>query len=119
MQSKIRLVQDKARDVGMDETQVKLLLGMIDHESGGTWDENVTGDGGCSRGIAQWNKCAKRIAPETFNEQVDLIVEEMDKKFREFDNPRAVSKHNGPALDFIPEYYSKVLVSSEQFNYNQ
>ena len=99
----------------MTDYQAKLVLGMIDHESAGTWDENVVGDGGCSHGIAQWNACVGRIAPETFDGQVDLIVDEMREKFSLYDDLIAVTKHNRPVSNVVTAYTYKVIKSSNLF----
>ena len=103
------------RDSGMTDEQSKLVLGLIDHESAGTWDENTVGDSGCSHGIGQWNACAGRIAPKTFDEQAQLIVTEMQDKFNKFNNNIAITKHNCPACNGTINYTLKVIKSSKQF----
>lgn len=99
----------------MTDYQAKLVLGIVDHESAGTWDENVVGDSGCSRGIAQWNACVGRIAPKTFGEQADLIVSEMKEKFDKYDDLIAVTKHNRPVSNTVTAYTYKVIKSSNLF----
>jgi hypothetical protein len=115
VQKKISSVYVKCREAGMTDYQSKLVLGLIDHESAGTWDENTVGDSGCSHGIGQWNACVGRIAPATFSEQVDLIVTEMKDKFQKYDNNIAITKHNCPACSGAINYTYKVIKSSNQF----
>lgn len=117
MLQKINYVQKIGYEAGFTQDQMRLVLGLIDHESGGTWSETAKGDQGCSIGIAQWNKCVGRIAPKTFEEQANLIVQEMARKFAEFSDLVAVSKHNAPAWDYNTNYVNRVVKSSKLFNF--
>lgn len=116
IQKKIEYVNKLARQNNLTDEQIKLVLGLIDHESGGTWDETVKGDHGCSVGIAQWNKCVGKIAPQTFEKQAELIVAEMTDKFSQFTDLVAVSKHNAPAWDYNANYVNRVVKSSKMFD---
>jgi len=115
VQNKIHYVDQLAVNAGLDLDQRKLLLGLIDHESAGTWSETVVGDNGCSTGIGQWNACAGRLAPETFEKQAELIVAEMADKFSSNTNEWAVSKHNAPYGSYKTSYVNKVITSSKNF----
>ena len=120
VQKKIAYVYTEAKANGFTDNQAKLLLGLIDHESIGTWDENISNCGNpekeCSIGIAQWNKNAGRYAPETFEEQVALIIKEMKIKFDLHTDLIAITKHNCPACNYILPYTNKVITSSNLFN---
>ena len=115
VQKKIRHVQDLAMSAGYTSAQIRLLLGLIDHESAGTWDEKVVGDGGCSIGIAQWNKCAGNIAPTTFEEQAKDVVQRMKAKFEAHSDDIAIGKWNAPAWSSNPAYVKEVRESSLLF----
>lgn len=119
VQAKIAYVDQINIGLGMTDKQRKLVLGLIDHESAGTWSETIKGDNGCSTGIGQWNACpgSRRQAPKTFNEQAQLICTEMKAKFDEFPDEIAVGKHNAPAWDSNPRYTAKVIKSSKLFNF--
>lgn len=116
MQNKIREANRRFYEIGMTEEQVKWTIALIDHESAGTWSETIKGDKGCSTGIAQWNACAGRKAPPTYEEQVKLIGDEMLAKYKEFTIEVAVGKHNAPAWNSNPNYVAKVKRSMLSFN---
>jgi len=116
VQEKIHYVDSLAIQSGLDLEQRKLLLGLIDHESAGTWSETIVGDNGCSIGIAQWNNCVGNIAPNIFEEQAQKIVNEMVDKFSQNSNLWAVSKHNAPYGSYRTTYVNKVIESSKLFN---
>lgn len=103
----------------MTDYQSKLVLGLIDHESAGTWNENTSNclnpAKECSTGIAQWNQNAGRYAPDTFEEQVELIVREMKEKFDKYDDLIAITRHNQPSAYYQTQYTNKVILSSKQF----
>lgn len=115
-QEKVKKVYTLARSEGMTIEQSTIVLGLIDHESAGTWDENVKGDNGCSKGIAQWNKCVGRVAPKTFEEQAQKIVDEMAEKFSKHNIRKAISLHNAPGYKGeMTVYVNKVLKSTSLF----
>lgn len=101
----------------MSEEQVLWTAYLVDHESAGTWSETILGDGGCSKGIAQWNSCpgSERKAAPTFEAQVDQIGEEMLAKFQLFPIKTAISKHNAPAWDYNAPYVARVQAASINF----
>lgn len=99
----------------MTSEQVRWTLALIDHESAGTWSPNIKGDNGCSTGIAQWNACSGRQAPATYEEQVELIGNEMLKAYNEFDLKTAIGKHNAPAWDSNLKYVAKVETTLNLF----
>lgn len=119
VQAKIAYVDQINIDLGLTDHQRKLVLGLIDHESAGTWSETIKGDNGCSTGIGQWNACpgSNRHAPKTFNEQAQLICKEMKDKFDRFPDEIAVGKHNAPAWSSNPRYTAKVIKSSKLFSF--
>jgi len=94
-----------------------LTLGLIDHESAGTWDPNIVNrtTKEYSTGIAQWNQYAGRYAQPGFNAQAKQIVDEMKQKFDKYNDTVAVTRHNCPACNHPIAYTSKVLKSAEQF----
>jgi hypothetical protein len=118
VQEKIRYANQELRERNLTDQQVLYTLALIDHESAGSWSETIVGDGGCSIGIAQWNKCVNRKAPVTYEEQVQLIADEMASKFAEFDDLTALGKHNAPAWDYNKNYINKVLESAKNFKSN-
>jgi hypothetical protein len=115
VQEKILYANQALRERGLTDQQVLYTLALIDHESVGSWSETIVGDGGCSIGIAQWNKCVGNIAPATYEEQVQLIADEMASKFAEFDDLTALGKHNAPSWDYNEKYINKVLESAKNF----
>ena len=90
------------------------IVALVDHESAGSWDPAIVGDGGCSVGIAQWNWCVKRRAPKDFNGQVAQIISEMGAKFARHTLDDSTCMHNSPAMK-CGNYVSKVLASETNF----
>lgn len=115
VQAKIKSLQEICYSKGMTQEQVLWTTALVDHESGGSWNEKEKGDGGCSIGIGQWNKCVGRIAPPTFNNQADLICSEMKQKYDRFGIKTGVGKHNAPAWNSNPKYLKRVERSTHEF----
>ena len=115
---RIQYFQEKAYESGMTQSQVKWLTGMVDHESAGSWDENIKNHTAKehSVGIAQWNLYAGRKAPSTFEAQVDLVIEELGARFKNETIESAIGHHNMPNWDSNPVYVGKVRKAMEQFN---
>lgn len=118
IQAKIKRLNEVMCEKGFTDDQRKWVLGLADHESGGTWSETVKGDNGCSTGIGQWNACpgSGRIAPPTFEEQVQLLTDEFKDKFSKHPIETAIGKHNAPAWDSNPRYVNRVRKSVALFN---
>jgi len=115
VQEKIRTANGILYGLGMSSEQVHWVIALIDHESAGTWDENVTGDNGCAKGIAQWNNCVGNYGPKDFNGQVKQVGEEMMTRFYFFPLKIAIGKHNAPNWDSNPRYVSKVEATTKIF----
>jgi uncharacterized protein YeaO (DUF488 family) len=101
----------------MTSNQIKLTLGLIDHESAGTWSPTIVNHTAkeYSTGIAQWNQYAGRYAQEGFEAQAQQIVDEMSDKFKKYSDLIAVTKHNCPRCNNQIAYTAKVKASSNQF----
>ena len=115
LNKKIEYFQEQAYSKDYSEEQVKWMVALIDHESAGSWDENIIGDSGKSRGIAQWNKYAGRIAGKTYEDQVEQFLNEFKPYVDKFDIKVAVGKWNAPAWDSNPAYIAKVKNSMINF----
>jgi hypothetical protein len=115
VQSKIRQLQEICYSKDMNEEQVLWTLALVDHESGGSYDENVVGDYGNSHGIGQWHAPSGRYAPPTYEEQAHKICDEMKTKYDEYPILTAITKHNCPACWERWVYINKVKAAKENF----
>ena len=115
VQVKICTVYRLARAYALTANEALAVVGLIDHESAGTWSPTVRGDGGCSIGIAQWNSCVGRRAPASFEAQARLIITEMRDKFAANPLNHAICLHNSPAGRCNRDYVAKVLAAKAQF----
>ncbi len=98
--------------------QTKIVEGLIDHESAGTWSETVKGDGGLAKGIAQWHVSSGRSAAPTYEGQVKQIIKEMKLKFARYPEELAITAHNCPrcaARGQTTPYTANVYLSANQF----
>ena len=101
------------------------MVYQIDHESAGTWDEDIVGDSGCSLGLAQMYWCPNnwkvynRVSGQSWEKQVDEYV----KRFVGYlektgDIKLAIVWHNRPASasrGIVTNYYYKVIKSQHAF----
>lgn len=108
---------------------IPYLTGQIDHETGGTWDENVKGDYGCSVGLPQIYTC-KGGYPELANHpqlydydwQIEWYLDRMERFIDLYgdDIEKVISAHNAPgwaAAGLINRSYVKrVKASAQLFN---
>lgn len=115
VQEKIRTANSILYELGMSSEQVHWIIALIDHESAGTWDENVVGDYGCAVGIAQWNNCVGNYGPKDFNGQVKQVGEEMMTRFYFFPLEIAVGKHNAPNREDNSAYIARIRASTKIF----
>lgn len=114
VQSRIAQLWMLCREDRMMRRHCLRIIALVDHESAGTWDPAIRGDGGCSVGIAQWNGCVGRRAPKDFEGQARQIIVEMHAKFRLWSMDTATCAHNSPALR-CGNYVQKVRTSEGKF----
>lgn len=53
----LSLIQKECQKSGLSEKSCELMKKQIHHESAGTYDHLIIGDGGCSWGFIQFNAC--------------------------------------------------------------
>jgi hypothetical protein len=115
VQAKIEYADKYFRSIGMTDEQVLYTLGIIDHESGGTWSETTVGDHGCSIGIAQYNTCAGNFPAKTYEGQVEQVGKEMLARYQKEPLLKAVIHHNMPSWDVNPKYEARIKASIQNF----
>jgi len=117
-QDKVCTVYKIALAKGLTPHQIKYgIIGLVDHESAGTWSPTVKGDNGCSTGLGQWNACpgSRRKAGKDFIAQAHQIVDEMADKIAKHPLRLAICLHNSPAGRCNKGYVDLVVEAGNQF----